>query len=72
MAGSRAELQLLTAKTLMAVQNERLEVNIKKMTDQAITDLFKLGALCDSSSASEKSLHNVSVDINSSVSHILF
>ncbi|XP_044259159.1 helicase POLQ-like [Tribolium madens] len=44
-ANTRAQLQEVSKKTLLNIQSERLEVNLKKITDKAISDLFKLGAL---------------------------
>lgn len=67
MASTRPELQAVTGKTLMAVQKERLQVDIKKLTDKAITDLFKLGALLDASDTEGDSIQNVTLDLNVSV-----
>ncbi|XP_008190461.2 helicase POLQ-like isoform X1 [Tribolium castaneum] len=44
-ANTRAQLQEVAKKTLLHIQSERLEINLKKLTDKAISDLFKLGAL---------------------------
>lgn len=70
MANTRPELQAVARKTLMAVQKERLEVDIKKLTDKAITDLFKLGALTDASDNDDGAFQNVSLDFNVSVSKL--
>lgn len=66
-ANTRPQLQAVAGNTLMAVQKERLDVDIKKMTDKAITDLFKLGALVDASDNDDSVLQNVSLDFNVSV-----
>lgn len=53
----------------MAVQKDHLEVDIKKLTDQAINYLFKLGALEVSDKATGKSVDaNASVDFEQTVS----
>ncbi|XP_072378411.1 helicase POLQ-like isoform X1 [Diabrotica undecimpunctata] len=44
-ANTRAKLQEVTAHTLLAVQSDQQEVNIKQLTDKVIKNLFKLGAL---------------------------
>lgn len=67
MANTRPELQAVAGKTLMAVQKERLQVDIKKLTDKAITDLFKLGALLDASDTEDDSVQNVTLDLNVTV-----
>lgn len=67
MANTRSELQAVAGKTLMAVQKERLQVDIKKLTDKAITDLFKLGALLDASDTEDDSIQNVTLDLNVTV-----
>lgn len=67
MANTRPDLQAVAGKTLMAVQKERLQVDIKKLTDKAITDLFKLGALIDATDKESERLENVTLDFNVSV-----
>nr|CAH7726866.1 unnamed protein product [Callosobruchus chinensis] len=47
-ANTRPQLQQVAKYTLLAVQNETLEVNLKKLVDQIIKNLFKLGALKES------------------------
>lgn len=69
MVNTRPELQVVASKTLMAVQKERLGVDIKTMTDKAITDLFKFGALTDASETDHGSPQNVSLDFNVSVNN---
>lgn len=44
-ATTRKSLQEFVRKTLLAVQQDALEVDVKKAMDEAITDLFKRGAL---------------------------
>lgn len=72
MANTRPELQSVATKTLMAVQKDRLQVDIKKVTDKVITDLFKLGALIDACDKDCGSLQNVSLDFNVSVCSYMF
>lgn len=66
-ASTRPELLAVAEKTLMAVQKERLQVDIKRLNDNVIADLFKLGALIDASDNMNKIPLNVTLDINSSV-----
>ncbi|XP_050499285.1 helicase POLQ-like [Diabrotica virgifera virgifera] len=44
-ANTRAKLHEVTAHTLLSVQSDQQEVNIKQLTDKVIKNLFKLGAL---------------------------
>nr|CAI5857119.1 unnamed protein product [Callosobruchus analis] len=47
-ANTRPQLQQVAKYTLLAVQNEVLEVDLKKLVDHIIKNLFKLGALKES------------------------
>lgn len=70
MATTRTQLHEVTKKTLMAVQQQKLEVDVKKLTDKALTELFKLGALSTSLNSNQESvshLSNLSVCIDSTV-----
>lgn len=67
-ATTKAELQTVVGKTLMAVQAESLDLNIKTLTNKAIKELFKLGALKKVGwSEDSQSLQNVSVQMDDSV-----
>lgn len=44
-ATTRRKLREITACTLLAVQQEKLKVTVKKATDHVITELFKMGAV---------------------------
>lgn len=44
-ANTRTALQKVASMTLLSVQQEKLEVDVKTITDCVIRDLFKLGAL---------------------------
>ncbi|XP_030762470.1 helicase POLQ-like [Sitophilus oryzae] len=67
-ANTRSQLQNVSNSTLMAVQIEKLNVNIKKLTDNVIKSLFKLGALEEScSKGKETDLGlNISVKLDTS------
>ncbi|XP_018331856.1 helicase POLQ-like [Agrilus planipennis] len=61
-ATNRSQLQQVASKSLLAVQQDKLNVNMKNLTDNAICSLFKLGALQtnaqkQSSSTSTSSSH---------------
>lgn len=45
MAETRQELQVISCKTLLAIQESRLNVNLKQLVDKAIKELFKLRAI---------------------------
>lgn len=62
-ANTRKHLQEVASFTLMAVQCEKLEVNLKKMTDLVIKNLFKLGALKESC-GKIKNQYNPLVDVS--------
>lgn len=64
MANTRPELLVVAEKTLMAVQRDRLGINVKTLTDKAITDLFKLGALTNASNSEDDLSQVVSLDLN--------
>ncbi|KAH1019210.1 hypothetical protein HUJ04_009061 [Dendroctonus ponderosae] len=70
-ANTRFQLQKVSRSTLMAVQEDRLDVNIKALTDSVIKKLFKLGALQEGDdqekSRSVASQCNVSVKMDTSV-----
>ncbi|RZC43124.1 helicase POLQ-like [Asbolus verrucosus] len=42
-ANTRPQLQEVSKKTLLNIQSDRLGINVKKLTDRVISDLFKLG-----------------------------
>ncbi|XP_050312718.1 helicase POLQ-like isoform X1 [Anthonomus grandis grandis] len=66
-ANTRSDLQKVTRASLMSVQTDQLEVDIKKLTDVAIKKLFKLGALQESSEKGrQNSQRDVSVRLRSS------
>ncbi|CAH1954654.1 unnamed protein product [Acanthoscelides obtectus] len=68
-ANTRPQLQEVAKYTLLAVQNDRLEVNIKKLVDSVIKNLFKLGALKESCGKIKEKvdpLGNVSVKMDTS------
>ncbi|CAG9822832.1 unnamed protein product [Phaedon cochleariae] len=70
-ANTRVQLQKVTAHTLLAVQRDKLEVDIKFLTDQVIKNLFKLGALKESAGKQKQcsfsGLRDVSVRMNTSI-----
>lgn len=45
LARTRPQLQEILGKTLLAVQQQKLGVQLKKLTDEVIIRLFKIGAL---------------------------
>lgn len=63
-ANTRLDLQSVAKKTLMAVQCDKLNVNLKKLTDLAIKNLFKLGALKDLNRKSSESFENMSIRLD--------
>jgi POLQ-like helicase len=69
-ANTRVGLQQVSKKTLLNIQSERLEVNVKKLTDRVIGDLFKLGALqeADLTKAENNRQCDVTVRMETSVS----
>lgn len=56
------DLQSLLSRTLLAVQAERLGLDIKDMTMNTIKELFKLKALCASNLTEELSASNIEFD----------
>lgn len=60
------DLQRLASKTLLAVQSERLGLNINEIIKQTIKDLFKLKALTASVSTTQHSSSNIEFE-NSTV-----
>lgn len=62
-ANTRKHLQEITSYTLLAVQSEQLGVNLKKLTDNIIKNLFKLGALKESCGKVKKEVIEPLVDI---------
>ncbi|XP_060525528.1 helicase POLQ-like isoform X1 [Cylas formicarius] len=59
LANTRSQLQAVIRSTLMAVQRDKLEVDIKAMTDNAIKCLFKMGAIEESCSRNKKPTSNI-------------
>ncbi|KAL1505822.1 hypothetical protein ABEB36_005294 [Hypothenemus hampei] len=72
-ANTRIQLQKVSEMTLMAVQMDRLNVNIKKLTDNVIKQLFKMGALQESTDkVNERSIEsqcNVTVKLDTSIAN---
>lgn len=68
LGNTRSELQTIIRHTLMAVQQKSLKINVKKVMDEVIVDLFKLGALenPDAKSDSGSSISGFSVNVNTS------
>ncbi|CAG9859361.1 unnamed protein product [Phyllotreta striolata] len=68
-ANSRSELRRVASRTLLAVQKEELNVDIKRITDGIIKSLFKLGALRESCGKvkEEEIGNNVSVAMDTSL-----
>lgn len=69
-ATTRVELHKMARKTLLAVQETRLGVKLKKIIDNAIVELFKLGAIKMEDNCSQDSVglaEDISVRINISV-----
>lgn len=62
-ATTRKQLQDVASFTLTAVQCEKLEVNLKKLTDLVIKNLFKLGALKESC-GKVKNQYNPLIDVS--------
>ncbi|XP_063926128.1 helicase POLQ-like isoform X2 [Zophobas morio] len=60
-ATTRAELQAVSKCSLLNIQSERLSVNLKKLTDKVLSDLFKLGALQEADLS--KSENHISCDV---------
>lgn len=58
LAQTRSELHVISRKTLLAVQESRLNVNLKKLVDKAIKELFLLRAiaLADDNTSGNSSL----------------
>ncbi|XP_074030719.1 mutagen-sensitive 301 isoform X2 [Leptinotarsa decemlineata] len=63
-ANTRIQLQKVTQHTLLAVQSNKLEVNIKILTDKVIKNLFKLGALKESCGIQKTESSNTICDIS--------
>ncbi|XP_057669741.1 helicase POLQ-like isoform X1 [Diorhabda carinulata] len=64
-ANTRVQLQEVAAHTLLAVQKNVLDVDIKKITDAVIKNLFKLGALKDyASKVKEKDISTGLADVS--------
>ncbi|KAJ8984879.1 hypothetical protein NQ317_002719 [Molorchus minor] len=67
-ANTRIQLQQVASQSLLAVQMDRLEVDLKTLTDKVIRNLFKLGALKEECGIVKKSeetpLCDVSVKMN--------
>lgn len=58
-AGCLNDLRSLVSKTLLAVQSERLGLNIEEVVNQTITDLFKLKVLTAADSTTQHSSSNI-------------
>lgn len=54
----------MAGKTLMAIQQQRFDINVKKLTDTAIKELFKLGALQNPEDVNKQ---DVSVNLDATV-----
>ncbi|GJQ83211.1 hypothetical protein Trydic_g18235 [Trypoxylus dichotomus] len=70
-ATTRVDLLRMAKKTLLAVQEARVGLELKRITDKAIVELFKLGAVKvddDCSQESSSFAADVSVQINNSMS----
>ncbi|KAI4458912.1 putative dna polymerase theta [Holotrichia oblita] len=70
-ATTRIELHKMARKTLLAVQESRLGVKLKKIIDNAIVELFKLGAIKVEDNCSQESVRSeedISVRFSSSYS----
>lgn len=65
MAATRSELHKLTAATLLGIQQNRLGVNLKALTDETITALLKCGVIKVRSKGCNTSNPNVTVVIPS-------
>lgn len=63
-ANTRKQLQEVVSFTLLAVQSEKLAVDLKKMTDTVIRNLFKSGALKESCGKVKKDIYDPLVDIS--------
>lgn len=69
LAVTKRELQNLAGQTLMAVQANRLGVDVRQATRQAIKQLFKCGALKTTAMESQCVLNNsITAELESSVS----
>lgn len=67
-ATTRHALRQVATCTLLAVQEERLDTTVKRSTDLAISELFKMGALEIASEATESVPDkNVSIILQSSL-----
>lgn len=64
LANTRTELHNISQKTLLAVQQTRLDVNLKQCVDVAIVELFKLRAI---EISGDKTNIDCSVQLNSTV-----
>lgn len=65
MALTRSELHKLTATTLLNIQQNKMDVNLKAVTDETITALLKCGVIKVKSKGSNISNPNVTVVIPS-------
>lgn len=63
-ANTRKQLQDVVSFTLLSVQSENLGVDLKKLTDSVIKNLFKFGALKDSCGKMKKDLYDPFVDVS--------
>lgn len=67
-ATTRVDLHKMAKRTLLAVQESRLDIALKKITDKAIIELFKLGALKIDSQEESSSSADISIRMDCSVS----
>ncbi|XP_036138316.1 helicase POLQ-like isoform X2 [Monomorium pharaonis] len=65
MASTRSELHKLTATTLLSIQQNRIGINLKEITDETITALLKCGVIKVKSKGSNTGSRNVTVIIPS-------
>ncbi|XP_055530140.1 helicase POLQ-like isoform X2 [Wyeomyia smithii] len=61
---SRNDIQRIVTKTLLAIQAERLEINIRKMTDRAILSLYKENAIKAKSDGCLRNPANMTIRID--------
>ncbi|XP_053685498.1 helicase POLQ-like [Sabethes cyaneus] len=61
---TRNDIQRLVAKSLLAIQAERLEVNTRKLTDRAILSLYKENAIKAKSDGCSRNPANMTIRID--------
>lgn len=62
-ANTRKKLQEVASYTLLFVQAQKLDVNVKKITDIILRSLFKLGALKESCGKAKKETYEPLGDV---------